>query len=184
MSNYTAPEIIQQTKNWVERIVVGFNFCPFAKREVLRNSIRYLVSTPSSMELVMLEFVEELKRMDADETIETTLIIYPKLFGDFEEYLDLVDMGQSFLQQLGYEGTYQLASFHPKYCFADVEQDDASNFTNRSPYPTLHLIREKSIERALEHYDDPESIPDRNIAFAREKGREVLQKILLDCYQL
>ncbi|WMX16874.1 DUF1415 domain-containing protein [Aureispira sp. CCB-E] len=184
MTNYTEEEIVQQTKNWVAKVVVGLNFCPFAKREVLRDSIRYHVSNKDSLEEVLEELVRELNYLDKNVTTETTLLIYPKLFEDFESYLDLVDMGQSFLDQLNYEGIYQLASFHPQYQFGGTTLDDASNYTNRSPYPTLHIIREESIERALEHYEAPEEIPERNIQVAEEMGAKVLQQLLLDCYQL
>lgn len=184
ISTYTSEEIIQQTKNWIYKVVIGLNFCPFAKREMMRDRVRYVVSTKKSLEQVLLEYVEELKKLDADDSIETTLLIYPNSFDVFEDYLDLVELGQQFLEQLDYEGIYQLATFHPDYCFGDVATTDPSNFTNRSPYPILHLLREESIEKALDHYEDPAAIPDKNIALAREKGTTVLQKILLDCYTL
>lgn len=180
----TSEEVLLQTQNWIEKIVVGLNFCPFAKRAVLRNSIRYVVSTKSNLKAVLLELIEEFKQLDADETIETTIIIYPNLFEDFQDYLDLVNMGESFIEQLDYEGIYQLASFHPNYCFAGTAAADASNYTNRSPYPMLHLLREARLEAVLAHYNEPKSIPDRNIAFARKKGKDVLEKLLLSCYRI
>jgi hypothetical protein len=184
MSNYNNTEIAQQTKNWIEKVVIGLNFCPFAKREVLRDTIRYVVSDKMNLEEVLLEFIEELKFLDTNDSTETTLLIYPTLFADFEEYLDLVAMGQDFLRQLDYLGVYQLASFHPQYQFGGTEVDDASNFTNRSPYPILHLLREESLENALEHYDDPEDIPEQNIEVAEKKGFKALQQLLLDCYKV
>jgi hypothetical protein len=184
MSNYNKIEVAEQTKNWIEKVVIGLNFCPFAKREVLRDSIRYVVSDKESLKEVLLEFIEELKILDNNDSTETTLLIYPTLFADFEDYLDLVGMGQDFLRQLNYEGIYQLASFHPQYQFGGTEVDDASNFTNRSPYPILHLLREESLEKALEHYDAPEDIPERNIKVAEEQGFKALQKLLLDCYKV
>lgn len=184
MSNYNDTEIAQQTKNWIEKVVIGLNFCPFAKREVLRDTIRYVVSDKTNLEEVLLEFIEELKFLDTNDSTETTLLIYPTLFADFENYLDLVAMGQDFLRQLDYLGVYQLASFHPQYQFGGTEVDDASNFTNRSPYPTLHLIREESLENALEHYDAPEDIPEQNIKVAEKQGFKALQQLLLDCYKV
>lgn len=184
MQNYTKTEIAEQTQNWIEKVVIGLNFCPFAKREVLRDTIRYVVSDKGDLEQVLLELIEELKHLDANTSTETTLLIYPTLFADFEDYLDLVAMAQDFLRQLNYEGLYQLASFHPKYQFGGTEVDDASNFTNRSPYPVLHLLREESIENALEHYDSPEDIPERNIKVAEEQGFKALQQLLLDCYKV
>jgi len=184
MSDYNKTAIAQQTKHWLEKVVIGLNFCPFAKREVLRDSIRYVVSDKADLKEVLLELIEELKFLDANPSTETTLLIYPTLFADFEDYLDLVGMGQDFLRQLNYEGIYQLASFHPKYQFGGTELDDASNFMNRSPYPILHLLLEESIEAALEHYDAPEEIPERNIKVAEQQGFKVLQQLLLDCYTI
>jgi len=184
MSNYNNTEIAQQTKNWIEKVVIGLNFCPFAKREVLRDTIRYVVSDKKNLEEVLLEFIEELKFLDNNDSAETTLLIYPTLFADFENYLDLVAMGQDFLRQLNYEGIYQLASFHPQYQFGGTEVDDASNFTNRSPYPILHLLREESLETVLEHYDAPEEIPEENIKVAEQHGFKALQQLLLDCYKV
>ncbi|MBL4650865.1 MAG: DUF1415 domain-containing protein [Aureispira sp.] len=184
MSNYNDTEIIQQTKNWIEKVVIGLNFCPFAKREVLRDTIRYVVSEKTNLEEVLLEFIEELKFLDTNDSTETTLLIYPTLFADFGNYLDLVAMGQDFLRQLDYLGVYQLASFHPQYQFGGTAADDASNFTNRSPYPTLHLLREERLENALEHYDAPEDIPEQNIKVAEEQGFKALQQLLLDCYRV
>lgn len=181
---YTKDQQIQQTKNWVERVVVGFNFCPFAKREVLRDSIRYTVIQEEEVEVFLLALTEELKQLDDQPSIETTLMIFPNGLDNFEDYLDVVAMGQVLLEDLGYEGLYQLASFHPAYCFGGTTTEDASNFTNRSPYPMIHLIREESIERALEHYEDPDAIPERNIAFAEEKGTAVLKEILSNCYKI
>jgi hypothetical protein len=184
MQNYTKTEIAEQTQNWIEKVVIGLNFCPFAKREVLRDTIRYVVSDKADLEQVLLELIEELKHLDTNASTETTLLIYPTLFADFEAYLDLVAMAQDFLRQLNYEGVYQLASFHPNYQFGGTEIDDASNFTNRSPYPILHLLREERIEDALEHYESPEDIPERNIKVAEEQGFKALQQLLLDCYKV
>ena len=184
MSNYNKIEVTQQTKNWIGKVVIGLNFCPFAKREFMRDSIRYMVSDKKNLKEVLLELIEELKFLDGNASTETTLLIYPNLFADFEDYLDLVGMGEDFLRQLNYEGVYQLASFHPQYQFGGTEADDASNFTNRSPYPILHLLREESLENALEHYDAPEDIPERNIQVAEQHGFKVLQKLLLDCYKV
>lgn len=181
---YTETEIIQQTQNWLERVVIGFNFCPFAKRELLRNSIRFVVSASDDMSENALGFASELTLLEKDSEIETTLVVFPKGYEDFENYLDLLDFCQLYLEEEGFEGQYQLASFHPDYCFAGTVYEDAENFTNRSPYPTIHIIREASIERALEDYESPESIPETNISVANEQGYEALKKILADCYKL
>lgn len=182
--NYTKEEQIQQMNNWIERVVIGYNFCPFAKREMLQKTIHYAVSTASDMEGYMMELIEELKRLDENDAIETTLILFPNHFDDFETYLDLVDIGQVLLEEHEYEGVYQLASFHPKYRFEGTTDEDPANYTNRSPYPALHLLRESSIEAALEHYLNPELIPERNIELTRKEGLALWQQILKDCYKV
>ncbi|HEX6168327.1 MAG TPA: DUF1415 domain-containing protein, partial [Chitinophagaceae bacterium] len=111
-----------------------------------------------------------MKRLDNDATIETSFLIFPNAFQKFDDYLDLVALAENRLKRNGYEGVYQVASFHPLYLFANSNENDAANYTNRSIYPMLQLLREESIDKALENYKSPESIPVRNINFAREKG--------------
>ena len=115
-------------------------------------------------------FVNEIERLDNNEMIDTCLLILPNAFEKFEDYLGLLSLAEGLLKKKGYEGIYQLASFHPLYLFAGSNEDDAANYTNRSIYPMLHLLREESIDKAIENYKDPGSIPERNINFAREKG--------------
>lgn len=181
---YTSEQIIQQTTQWLERVVVGFNFCPFAKREMMRKSIRYVVSKETNIEVCLEELLEEFEHLDDNTTVETTLIIYPNLLKEFRGYLDFVDLCQALLEEHGYEGVYQVASFHPDYRFADSKKNDAANFTNRSPYPMIHLLREESLERALENFENPENIPSTNIELARKQGFEQMKNILLGCYKL
>lgn len=173
--------IIQQTYAWLEKIVIGLNFCPFAKREVLRDSIRYQVCDSDDFKTVLLAFISELQHLDEHPTMETTLLIFPNIFQEFDEYWDLVSIAETLLAEQGYGGVYQLATFHPNYCFGDADEDDAANYTNRSPYPMLHILREASLENALEHYPDPEEIPERNMEVARKMGQEQLQQLLKNC---
>ena len=119
-----------------------------------------------------------MQRLDFAKEIETTLLILPNGHQDFDDYLELVDYAERLLEQQGYEGIYQIATFHPFYCFHGSEKNDPANFTNRSPYPILQLLREESIEKALEKYPHPEKIPERNIQFAREKGITYMQALL------
>ena len=161
---------IDITKAWINQVVVGCNFCPFAQREVERDSIRYTVIEDSQMEAALEAMLIECHRLDQDPEIETTLLIFPDAFTEFNKFLELLDYANELLIDQGYEGVYQLASFHPDYEFADSEQDDAANFTNRSPYPMLHLLREESIERVLAKYPHPEEIPVRNVEKARTLG--------------
>jgi uncharacterized protein len=172
-------QVIEQTKKWINDVVIGCNFCPFAANVVKQQRIFYRVEPSSDVPVGLGVFMEELTQLDEQEDIETSFIIFPEGFAGFQEYLDLVAMAEKLLKKHGYEGIYQVASFHPEYRFADAPEDDAANYTNRSPHPMLHLLREESIDRALEHYKDPDSIPDRNIHFAREKGI-VYMKMLRD----
>jgi len=127
---------------------------------------------------VLEALVKELYYLDENEDIETTFIILPNNFGDFTTYLNLVDIAEKLMEKEDYEGVYQLASFHPQYCFAGEHINDAANYTNRSPYPMLHILREESITTALENFPAPYSIPERNIAFARGKGLAYMQGLL------
>ncbi|GAA3551531.1 DUF1415 domain-containing protein [Zobellella aerophila] len=172
---------IEQTANWVKQVVVKYNICPFARREVERGSVRYVVAEEHKPKTVLKKLVAECEFLDQNPQVETTLFIIPRGFEGFYPYLDLVDAANDLLIEQGYEGQYQLASFHPDYCFEGEPQDDAANYTNRSPYPTLHILREASMEQALANYDDPESIPEHNIKFTRRKGGDFFAKLLAQC---
>ena len=174
----TAP-IISQTKKWITDVVVGCNFCPFAGRAIKQNKVHYQVEHATALSICLDSFLQECIRLDKEKMIETTLLIFPNSFQSFDNYLDLVELAENILKQRGYEGIYQVASFHPLYRFADSQDNDAANYTNRSIYPMLHLLREESIEEALKGYPDPEQIPERNILFAREKGT-MYMKMLKD----
>ncbi|QLE85845.1 DUF1415 domain-containing protein [Shewanella sp. Scap07] len=171
----------QQTRNWVEKVIMKYNICPFARQEVLRNSICYQVVDEQALAEVLTAFIKACQTLDENPQIETSLFIIPRGFEGFYQYLDLVDIATDLLIEQGYEGTYQLASFHPDYCFDGEPQNSAANYTNRSPFPTIHIIREASMEQALADYDDPESIPERNIAFANRKGSEFFANLLQSC---
>ena len=163
-------QIIDQTKKWITEVVVGCNFCPFAAKVVKQQSIHYRVELSTLSTTCLETFLLEAMRMDKDENIETSFIIFPNAFKKFDDYLDIVSVAEKILEQNDYEGIYQVASFHPQYLFANTKEDDAANYTNRSIYPMLHLLREESIDKALAHYKNPEDIPDNNVNFAREKG--------------
>ena len=175
--------IISATSRWIDSVVVGYQFCPFAARELKRNSIHYHVSHRARLEDDLADVIDECRRLDNSDTIETTLLIYPDNFEEFEAFLDFFALAEHLMVAQGYEGIYQLASFHPHYCFADSAMDDPANYTNRSPYPMLHLLRESSLEAALKNYDQPESIPENNIHKATHLGLEKLRSVLQSCYQ-
>ncbi len=171
--------IIGQTTAWITDVVVGCNFCPFAANVIKQQTVHYQVENGTTMPICLEALVRELSRLDNEINIETIFLIFPNSFSQFEDYLDLVSGAETLLLENGYEGIYQLASFHPLYLFANSSETDPANYTNRSVYPMLHLLREASIDKALEHYNHPEAIPDRNIDFARKKGL-VYMKMLRD----
>ncbi|MDX1936514.1 MAG: DUF1415 domain-containing protein [Flavihumibacter sp.] len=165
-----AATIITQTQKWIANVVVGCNFCPFAAREVKNNTIFYTVETASDKATCLKTLATELERLDSNAAVATSFLIVPNGYADFYEYLHLVELAEKLINKLGYEGVYQVASFHPQYLFAGSTPNDAANYTNRSPYPMLHLLREEQMEQALENFPEPEQIPERNIAFAQQKG--------------
>ncbi|AOE50958.1 DUF1415 domain-containing protein [Kangiella sediminilitoris] len=177
-STIPVQKVVASTQYWLSHTVIEHNFCPFARREFVKKSIKYHVSSANGIENALYELADALQLLDRDSTIETTLIVYPSSFDTFDDYLDLVEFSTQLLDRLKYSGTYQIATFHPDYCFEGLKPDDPANYTNRSPYPMIHLLREASLERALEHYDDPGSIPDNNIQIAREKGIAHFERIL------
>lgn len=177
----TDQQVIAQTRHWVESVIVALNFCPFAKRELDRDTVYFAVLREAALEDTLHRLIDECVRLDKQREIETSLLILPQGFESFDAFLYLLELANALLAEQGYEGTYQLASFHPDYCFADTPVADAANYTNRSPWPLLHLIREASIERALIHYPQAEEIPERNMALAREKGEAGMQDLLAAC---
>ena len=175
----TSQQIIDQTKKWILDVVIGCNLCPFAANVVKQQTIFYKVETSVDSDVCLDSFVSEMQRLDNDETIETSFLIIPNGFEKFVDYLSLLSLAEKLLKRNGYEGIYQVASFHPLYLFANSDENDPANYTNRSIYPMFHLLREESIEKALEYYKSPDSIPERNINFTREKGL-VYMKMLRD----
>lgn len=173
--------MIKQTQCWLDSVIIEHNICPFAKRERDKGSIRFTVDESSELSQVLENLILECERLDENPEIETTLFILAKVGQDFNDYLDFLDIANQLLIEQGCEGVYQLASFHPDYCFADSNVDDPANYTNRSPYPTLHIIREKSLEKALQSYPEPELIPERNIDYCQNLGLEKMQKMLAAC---
>lgn len=168
---------VQHTVRWVREFVIALNLCPFAKREMDRGSVRIQASSAVSVEDAITDLMREVEVLNTNSSIETTLLVFPFFLKDFFEYLDCVDLAESILHTNGYEGIYQLATFHPDYCFADANADDVTNYTNRSPYPMMHLLREEQIEQAITYYGDTEQIPENNIACLRKLGLENVKKM-------
>ncbi len=181
MITNTTESAITQTKKWITDVVLACNFCPFAAKEIKRDTVYYHVETTMDIETCLNAFLAECVRLDNEKNIETSFLIFSNVFKQFDDYLDLVSLVENLLKQQGYEGIYQVAGFHPEYCFAGSPEDDAANYTNRSPYPMLHLLREESIEQALSIYPHPEQIPERNINFARQKGTAYMKMLRDAC---
>jgi len=175
-------QLIATTQTWLKSIIIEYSICPFAKRELERGSIRFRIDHETEIESCLLNLMLECDRLDTDSSIETTLLIYDNAFTAFDDYLDFLELAETLLIEQNYEGVYQLASFHPDYCFEGAEPDDPANYTNRSPYPMLHLLRETSIERAVAGYPHPENIPQRNIELTQKLGLAKMQALLAACY--
>ncbi|SEM34449.1 DUF1415 domain-containing protein [Halomonas caseinilytica] len=172
MTHHADP--LSATRAWVESFVVGREVCPFAGREIARDSVRYVTVEAARLEAALLRLMEECWHLDTHPETETTLLVLSDGLADFDDYLDALGLAESLLVEQGYEGIYQLASFHPDYQFEGEAEDAPRNFTNRSPWPMWHLIREAGLERALAHYPDPEGIPVRNEARMQALGTERL----------
>jgi hypothetical protein len=177
-SKFHNDEVEAVVKSWIEKVIIGLNFCPFAKKEMQRNTVRYAIYASTHVNDALGHFLEELSVLDQQQNIQTTLLVFSNGFFDFEEYLDMLELANSLMSQEDYDGIYQVASFHPDYCFDGEAHDDPANYTNRSPYPILHILRESSIEDALKRYPEPESIPKKNIAKARKLGSSFLKALL------
>lgn len=175
--------VIERCRRWVETVIVGLNFCPFAKPVVEAGRLDYVVVNEHLFEPCLMALSEELQRLSELPAIESSLLIYPTGFESFDDYLELMAIADALIEDQGYEGVFQLASFHPDYCFEGQREGDAANYTNRSPYPILHILREDSVEKALESFPNPDSIPAKNIAFARAQGLEKMRALLDACRQ-
>ncbi len=174
--NENAPEaqIIADTRVWLERAVIGLNLCPFARAEYVRNRIAFRVSKATTMESLLSQLEAVLRELVAADpsSIETTLLIHPHVLQDFFDYNEFLGDADALLARMGLDGVVQIASFHPQYQFAGEDPADMSHFTNRSPYPMLHLLRESSVERAVRSGEDAETIVARNLATVRRLGPE------------
>lgn len=167
-------DFIAETRTWLEQIVIGLNLCPFAKAVYVKNQVRFVLSDATTPEALVEELAEELLRLrdTSPEETDTTLIVHPYVLTDFLDYNDFLDNADAAIEALDLQGILQVASFHPQYQFEGVAPDDVSNYTNRSPYPTLHLLREDSVERAVAAFPDPDVIVERNIETLDKLGVE------------
>jgi hypothetical protein len=166
--------VIAATRAWVRRAVIGLNLCPFARGVEAKNQIRYVVTDATDPEALLTALCEELQRLaDADPArVDTTLLIHPGVLQDFADFNDFLELADAAVEELGLEGVLQVASFHPQFQFADTDPDDVTNATNRSPYPTLHLLREDSVDRAVEAFPTAEAIFENNMRTLEKLGLE------------
>ena len=182
MNDLYSEQIIAQTKKWITDVVVGCNFCPFAAKELKRGSIHYQVLATASTTTALEATLGLLHLLDDKSDIETAFLILPESFQLFDVYLSLVERAEQLLCQENYEGIYQVAGFHPEYLFAGSTNADPANYTNRSPYAMLHFLREDSVSKAVDNYPGINEVPERNIAFTREKGLRYMQQLLMNSF--
>lgn len=175
--------VIEHTRCWVERFVLHHNLCPFAHKPVRDGLVRYVVSDAIKPFFVLEDLDVELQRLrdTPAQELETTLLILPSVLRDFLAYNDFLDIADELLAEQGYEGELQIASFHPEYQFADTSFDDPENYTNRAPYPVLHLLREASLEAAISDHPDVDRIPENNIKTMNTLGVAAIQAHLDKC---
>ncbi|MEO8364813.1 MAG: DUF1415 domain-containing protein [Pseudoxanthomonas sp.] len=179
MTEVPLADPVAATRQWLERAVIGLNLCPFAKAVYAKQQVRFVLSDASTPEALLEQLAEELLllRDTPAEEIDTTLIVHPDVLQDFLDYNDFLDNADAAVEALDLEGVLQVASFHPAYQFAGTAPDDIGNYSNRAPYPTLHLLREESVSRAVEAFPEADSIVDRNVETLERLGMEGWHKL-------
>ncbi len=176
------PAELLATRHWLERAVIELNLCPFAKAVYVKRQVRFVLSDAELEDDLLEELGEELLRLrdTPADMIDTTLLVHPRVLADFLDYNDFLDRVDALIEALELDGVLQVASFHPQYQFADSDPDDPGNGTNRAPYPTLHLLREDSLDRAVAAYPDPDAIVQRNLETMEKLGLDGLRRLLDD----
>jgi hypothetical protein len=182
MTNISNEEVIGATQLWLERAVIGLNLCPFAKAVHVKKQIRYVVSSATTPEGLLKELINELEFLaeTSAEKVDTTLLIHPHVLTDFLDYNDFLDVADETLEELDLAGELQVASMHPHYQFENTLPDDMENYTNRSPYPTLHLLREASVDKAVAAFPEADQIFEKNIETMKKLGHEGWNKLWLN----
>ena len=182
MTEPAAQDPIAATRQWLERAVIGLNLCPFAKAVHVKQQVRFVLSDASTPEALLEQLAEELLllRDTPPDEVDTTLLVHPDVLQDFLDYNDFLDNADAAVEALDLGGILQVASFHPDYQFAGTAPQDISNYTNRAPYPTLHLLREDSVSRAVAAFPEADSIVDRNIETLDRLGIEGWRKLFTD----
>lgn len=175
--------IIEHTRNWVEKMVIGLNLCPFARRPFEGGQVRYVVSETQDTQQLLKELEQELRLLQQSDPkeIETTLLIHPRVLNDFYDYNNFLDEVDWLIKHLQMQGEFQVASLHPDYQFAGTQSTDVENYTNRAPYPSLHLLREELLEQAIAAHPDPDAIPNTNIRTMEKLGEEKVKELQEQC---
>lgn len=169
---FDSSTVIAQTRAWLDHAVIGLNLCPFAKAVQAKGQVRYVVSEATEPEALLAQLLDEMHRLVATDPaeVDTTLLIHPQVLGDFYDFNDFLGLAEDALAEAGLEGVLQVASFHPEFQFAGTDADDISNATNRAPYPTLHLLREASVDRAVAAFPEADAIYEANIETMERLG--------------
>jgi len=172
---------IEATRLWVERVVIDLNLCPFAKREWVKDKVRLNISQAETADGLLHDLVVELALLSRKPEIETTLLIHPYTLNSFEEFNEFLSFTDLVIEQMSLQGVYQIASFHPHYQFKGTQKGDVENYTNRSPYPMLHILRETSLEEAIQKHPDTNAIPINNMNLLRKLGHKRMTELLESC---
>lgn len=175
--------IIKSIREWIDSFVIEFNLCPFVKYELHNNRVRISATEADTVEQLLTTLHAELELLNEDASIETTLLIHPEILQDFYEYNEFLGLANDLLRQLKLVGIYQIVSFHPDYQFSGTNPDDLENYTNRSPYPMLHLLREDSLAIAIDKHPNTDEIPLRNIELMKSMGKDKLHSIMRSCFK-
>ena len=173
-------DVRANTMHWIETIVIGLDLCPFAGPSIEASRLRVEVSEATTSEELAKTLLAELRHLESPdgEALDSTLIVHPWVLGDFLDFNDFLAVSETLIEEEGFGGEFQIASFHPDYRFAGVDPDAIGNFTNRSPYPMLHILRESSLSEAIDAHPDPESIPKNNITRLEALGEPALRRLL------
>lgn len=172
--------VIEATRYWLDSVVIALNLCPFAKPRFVQDSIHYCYTDAAGEERLLETLADELVRLDSRPEISTTLLLHPAVLANYSDYNQFLELAEQLLEMSGYAGVYQIVGFHPQFQFADTDENDVANYTNRSPYPMLHILREAEVTDAVEQHPNVEAIPQQNIINLEQYGLEKLQKLLLE----
>jgi hypothetical protein len=173
--------VVLAVQTWLEKVVIALNLCPFAKRELKKDRIRFVHCKAQTHLGLLTALNEEFDHLNEHPEVETTLLIHPVVLQNFYNFNAFLDVADNLLKARALEGTYQIASFHPHYQFAGTLPDDPENYTNRAPFPVLHILREAGLEAAIANHPDPDNIPTRNIALMNSMGLDALEALIATC---